>query len=227
MDIYVYSDESGVFDHVHNKYYVYGGLILLGKEEKDVLERKYRAAEKVIARCYPNGIELKASAIKPEHRAKLFRVANSCYKFAVVIDQSRVRKEIFNNKKTKQRFLDYAYKMGVKNALLKMLELGAIIKDEVCNMYFFVDEHTTATDGRYELRESLLQEFKEGTFNMNYQLFFEPIFPDLNSLDLIYCNSAKMTLVRTSDIIANRIYHEVIAGNNPCIRDNLFVKYLP
>ena len=227
MDIYVYSDESGVFDFVHNKYYVYGGLILLGKDEKEALERKYKIAEKAIAHYYPQGIELKASAIKPGHRAKLFKSANNYYKFAVVIDQNRVRKEIFNNKKTKQRFLDYAYKMGVKNALLKILELGAIQKDEVCNMYFFVDEHTTATDGRYELRESLLQEFKEGTFNMNYQLFYEPIFPDLNGLDLIYCNSAKKTLVRTSDIIANRIYHEVITGNDPCIRDNLFIKYLP
>lgn len=227
MDIYVYSDESGVFDYIHNKYYVFGGLILLGKEEKDAVERKYKAAEKAIAHHYPHGIELKASAIKPEHRAKLFRSANSCYKFAVVIDQNRVRKEIFNNKKTKQRFLDYAYKIGVKNALLKMLELGAIQKDEVRNMYFFVDEHTTATDGRYELREGLLQEFKEGTFNMNYQLFFEPIFPDLSSLDLFYCNSAKKILVRASDIIANRIYHEVITGNDPCIRDNLFIKYLP
>lgn len=227
MDIYIYSDESGVFDYIHNKYYVYGGLILLGKDEKDSLERKYKAAEKTISSYYDPGIELKASTITPGHRAKLFRSANNYYKFGVVIDQNKVLKEIFSNKKSKQRYLDYAYKIGVKNALVKLLDLGVIKKDEVDHMHFFVDEHTTATDGKYELQEALLQEFKEGTFNMDYQLFFAPIFPDLKSLDLIYCNSAKKTLIRTSDVIANRIYYEVMNGNNPCVRDNLFIKYLP
>ena len=32
MNIYVYSDESGVFDKEHNDYVVFGGLILLGTE---------------------------------------------------------------------------------------------------------------------------------------------------------------------------------------------------
>lgn len=227
MDIYVYSDESGVFDYVHNEYYVYGGLIILGKEDKDSLERKYKTAEKSISGNYPPGVELKASLIKPKHRATLFRSANRYYKFGVVIDQSKVIKEIFNNKKSKQRYLDYAYKIGVKNAFSKLLDLGVINKEEVENIHFFIDEHTTATDGRYELRESLLQEFKEGTFNKNYQLFFEPIFPTLKGLDLVYCNSAKKALVRTSDVIANRIYYEIMHGNDPCIRENLFIKYLP
>lgn len=29
MELFIYSDESGVFDSVHNDYYVYGGLILV------------------------------------------------------------------------------------------------------------------------------------------------------------------------------------------------------
>lgn len=35
MDLFIYSDESGVFDKIHNEIFVYGGLIFLGKEEKD------------------------------------------------------------------------------------------------------------------------------------------------------------------------------------------------
>ena len=31
MDLYIYSDESGVFDKAHNEIFVYGGLIFLGK----------------------------------------------------------------------------------------------------------------------------------------------------------------------------------------------------
>lgn len=34
MNIYVYSDESGVFDKEHNEYFVFGGLILLEQETK-------------------------------------------------------------------------------------------------------------------------------------------------------------------------------------------------
>lgn len=48
MDLFVYSDESGVFDKEHNEIFVYGGLIFLGKEQKDLYGRKYLAAEKAI-----------------------------------------------------------------------------------------------------------------------------------------------------------------------------------
>lgn len=227
MDIYVYSDESGVFDHIHNIYYVFGGLILLGKNEKDSCERKYKKAEASISHNYAPGTELKASVISPAERSKLFRSVNHYNKFGAVITQADVNKEIFNNKKSKQRFLDFAYKRGVKNALQQMMNLGLFLPSDVDNMYFYIDEHTTATDGRYELREGLLQEFKEGTFNYNFQKFFEPIFPDIHTLNLQYCNSAKKTLVRTADIIANRIYHEVLKGNDPKIRENLYIQYLP
>ena len=37
MDIFVYSDESGVFDVSHNEYFVFGGLILLGKRRQRAL----------------------------------------------------------------------------------------------------------------------------------------------------------------------------------------------
>ena len=41
MNVYIYSDESGVFDHVHNKYFVFGGLIILGEEAKNEWTHKY------------------------------------------------------------------------------------------------------------------------------------------------------------------------------------------
>lgn len=48
MDIYVYSDESGVFDKEHNDVYVFGGIILLSKSSKDECTRKYKHAEDVV-----------------------------------------------------------------------------------------------------------------------------------------------------------------------------------
>lgn len=43
MDLYIYSDESGVFDKAHNEIFVYGGLIFLGKRmiaTENILQRK-------------------------------------------------------------------------------------------------------------------------------------------------------------------------------------------
>ena len=207
MNIFIYSDESGVFDKIHNEYFVFGGLILLGKDSKEEWERLYRNAERAITPKYQQNQELKASVVSNKDKGKLFRSLNKCYKFSVVINESKVHEEIFKNKKSKQRYLDYAYKITVKKALQDVINKGIINPNEVENIYFFVDEHTTATDGKYELREALEQELMVGTFNYHYSVFYEPIFPDLKSLSLEYCNSEKKRLVRAADIIANRVYY--------------------
>ena len=61
MDIFVYSDESGVFDVKHNKYYVYGGVIFLNKNDKDVENRKYKNIEKSLRE---NNNYLKCKVVK-------------------------------------------------------------------------------------------------------------------------------------------------------------------
>lgn len=210
MNIYVFSDESGVFDKVHNKVYVFGGLILLSKEEKEIISRKYIHAENCIKRNYENGQELKACIISNKDKGKLYRSLNNTYKFGVVVKQNEVLSEIFRNKKTKQRYLDYVYKISVKKYFERMISEKLIVPDEVENIYFYVDEHTTATDGRYELREGLLGEFKDGTYNGKYDKFYPPIFPKLKSLEVTYCDSKRKALIRASDIVANNIYHRAV-----------------
>ena len=53
MDIFVYSDESGVFDRKHERYFVFGGIMFLSIAERDVCSRKYAHAEKVIREDSP------------------------------------------------------------------------------------------------------------------------------------------------------------------------------
>lgn len=48
MEIYVYSDESGVFDKEHNDIFVFGGLIFLKKKDMEICSRKYLVAESAI-----------------------------------------------------------------------------------------------------------------------------------------------------------------------------------
>lgn len=230
MDIFVYSDESGVFDKVHNDYYVYGGLIFLSKKQKDDNLRKYLNVEKTIRNNsdkYCKDDELKATVLSNKEKSKIYRSLNSCIKFGTVINQQKIRGDIFNHKKTKQRYLDYAYKIGLKYALEQLEAQGQIQLTQVQNIFIFVDEHTTATDGRYELREGLEREFRYGTYNYTYELFWPPICPNLKNLTVEFCNSKKKPLIRAADIVANRLYYMVVSQKGIQLKKNSFIKYLP
>lgn len=157
--------------------------------------------------------EVKACNIQSKSKNKLYRILKLEDRFGVVINQRRLlNDELFSNKKSKQRYLDWAYKMAVKTKFQEMISQGVIDPQKVESISFLVDEHSTATDGWYELRESLEKEFKIGMWNFDYMTFHEPLFPSVKSVNLQYCNSAKNTLVRAADIIANRIFF--IANKN-------------
>ena len=117
MNIFIYGDESGVFDKKHNDVFVFGGLIFLDKAQKDDENRKFIHAERAIADQYATKKdphpELKASLITNKHKASLFRSTNGLIRYAFIVDQARVLDSIFEDKKSKQRYLDYVYKVGL------------------------------------------------------------------------------------------------------------------
>jgi len=207
MNIYIYSDESGVFDYKHNQYYIFGGVVFLSKEDRDNAARAFLSLERTIRKQggYSEKTELKAYILKLRDKQRLFSSLNGVQKFAAIIKQDRIHKRIWADKKTKQRYLDYAYKIAVKRLFEHLIETQQIDPSKVGNLYFFVDEHNTATDGCYELRESLEQEFKMGTFNGNWNRYFPPIFRNLQNVHLTFCNSSKKTLIRAADIVSNRL----------------------
>lgn len=230
MNIFVYSDESGVFDKKHNEIFVFGGLIFLSKDDKDSMARKYIAAENVIRQSedFSKDNEVKATTITNKSKGKLYRSLNNAHKFGVIVNQYKILDSIFKSKKSKQRYLDFAYKIGVKRKFQDLIKNKLINPKDVEGIYFYIDEHTTATDGIYELKECLEQEFKIGTHNWNYSKFFPPIFPNVKTLELKFCNSKKVTLVRASDIVANKIFYCVYTNNIIRIEnDNFKITYLP
>lgn len=230
MEIYIYSDESGVFDKAHNRYFVFGGILFLSKEDRDVCARKYIKAEKDVKESMQlaKNQEAKAAVIDNKYKNKLFRALNNQYRFGVIVDQQKLLDRIFASKKDKQRYQDYAYKIAVKRLLEKLIHEGTIIPEEVETLTFYVDEHTTATNGCYELREGLEQEFKSGTYNYQFSRFFPPIFPTLKSLNLQYCNSGKKVLIRAADIIANKVFYLARTQEDyTADEDDLFVIRLP
>lgn len=227
MELYIYSDESGVLDKIHNDYYTYGGLIFTTKENRDAYSRKYLSAERKIANAYEKNMELKACRIKNKDKNKLYKVVRPCIKFGSIINQKKLLDQLFDNKKSKQRYLDYAYKIALKHAFQSMSAVGTLNLSEVNKLNIFVDEHTTATNGMYELRESLLQEFKYGTFNMHYNKYYPPIFNNLQDISLQYCNSEKKPLIRAADIVANRLYYAATNHIRIDPKSELYIKWLP
>lgn len=231
MNIFIYSDESGVFDKVHNKYFVFGGIMFLSKDERDNFNRKYIHAENVIrsSESIASSTEVKAVNVSNKSKGKLFRSMNNIHKFGVIIQQGRLLDSIFLNKKSKQRYLDYAYKIAVKRKFEDMIKLGILNPEEVTGLYFFVDEHTTATDGLYELKEALEQEYKYGTHNFKYTTYYPPIFPNLKNLDVSFCNSESKTLVRAADIVANRLYYLCTTNSDltDIVSDKFYIGKLP
>lgn len=227
MNVFVYSDESGVFDKFHNDFFVFGGLMFLSKDDRDVWSRKYIAAEKSVrsSEKMRTDIEVKATTISNKSKSKLYRSLNQAEKFGVIVKQKKLLDSLFDNKKGKQRYLDWAYKMSVKTKFLELIRNGQIVADNITGIYFFVDEHTTATNGIYELQESLEQEFKYGTYNYDWMTFHPPIFPNLQIVKVEYCNSSTKTLVRAADIVANHIYHEATENSGVVQNSNKLVLY--
>lgn len=215
MNLYIYSDESGVLDKKNSRFFIFAGLIFLSKEDRDVSSRKYIAAENVVRRIESMSSidEVKATTISNQSKRKLYRSLNKVQKFGIVIRQDQLFDSMFQSKKTKQRYLDWAYKKAVKSKLKQLISKGLIEQSSVERMYFYVDEHTTATDGLYELKESLEQEFRFGTYNWETMVHYPPLFPELLEVQVNYCNSKTNTLVRSADIVANQLYHMAVTNN--------------
>ena len=64
MNIYVYSDESGVFDSKNNDYFVFAGIIFLSKESHEIWKRKYLSAERTIRKSEELSKEVEVKATK-------------------------------------------------------------------------------------------------------------------------------------------------------------------
>ena len=67
--------------------------------------------------------------------------------------------------------------------------------------------------------------FKRGTFNSNYEIYFEPIFKNLKNLEVKHCKSEKIPMIRLADITANYLYSGIL--NDKPIQKTIYIKMLP
>ena len=216
--VYVYSDESGVFDKVHKDYFIYAGIAVIGQDKASILARSYLNAEKNLRKSnkYKELPELKASKLENDAKRKLYRIIKNYYKFIVVVDLKRLKNECFENRLSQQRYLDYAYKRGLKNLIRNMAQRGELTLTDEFEIKCYIDEHNIATNGKYNLSNSIYTEFKRGLYFPDFDI--KPIATGLLDVTTTYCNSEINTLVRASDILANRALFEV--RNGTMLQDN-------
>ena len=144
MNIYVFSDESGIFDYKHHEWFVYAGVVVIGKQEMDILSRKFLALEKKLRQKtkYRNMPELKAKYLDEKDRKKLLGVFCETYKFAIVIKLNHLDlKRVFHNQKSKQNYMDFAYRFVLRKAFEHMICRGSLFPDEAFDIIINEDNH--------------------------------------------------------------------------------------
>ncbi|HEL2006841.1 TPA: DUF3800 domain-containing protein [Streptococcus suis] len=204
--ISIFIDDSGVFHSNHN-YFVYAGFCFITEEDRLSAKKRYRSLNTQIKKTKAFEGELKASNIERKHKNALFKVLKDEISFSVSVNLSRVQADVMKDKKSRQRFKDYAIKRVVKNLFKKLLEQGLINKSDDIELFVNIDQQGFATNGLYGLGDGILEELRYGIMNFNYGTFYPPILEGKFIVHTKSCVSENDYLIQAADILANRIWN--------------------
>lgn len=203
----VFLDDSGVFTKGQDDYFVYAGYVFVGSAAKDEAKRRYRSLSDSIRKKIGHTGELKAKHLAgTKHKRALAKVLEDYESLTCVITLPSIKQSIMENKLSIHRYKDYAIKITIKRKLETLINAGHIdpIKDTELNIY--IDEQHTSTDGFYNLKESIREEFVNGIRNLDYGSFHPPLFSGEVVIRVQFCDSSSNYLVQASDILANRMH---------------------
>lgn len=216
--IFIYVDDSGVLhSNAKNKYFVYAGYSFIGSDIKDAAKRRYIGMLKTIKKAIGVQGEVKASRLIPKYKAKLYRTMSRENSFAVSVKIHNLKDSILNNKNSIHRYKDYALKRVIKEQIKSYIGEGKINPDEPVKIILELDEQATATNGVYNLKESIYEELVVGIHNFDYGIFYGPILEQLE-IDVHFCDSSCDYLIQACDILANRIWTSYIDTNKKHLR---------
>lgn len=215
QSIYFFFDDSGVLHRNEpSGYFIYAGLVFTNREDLEVAKRKYINANKKLKKALGADYELKAAVLKPKHKRALLNSVLEYESLSVAVEIKRVYGYIMNNKKSRCRYKDYVLKRCVKQKLQDLIQRGVLCKEDDVHLFINIDEQLTATDGYYDLRDSITEELQHGIINFDYGVTHEKVFTGEVEVDIRYCESKNNYLIQASDIIANRIWSSYRSGNS-------------
>ena len=209
MKIKIYSDESGTFDRNHYDYFVISGLIVLGDKQDSQLKNTYNQIEQNIRVDIPSG-EIKGYMLPMDKKNNIVNKI-SCYKYSIIFTLKEINKDLFKDKKDKQRYLNYAHKRAIIKTLSQLIKEKKINPNEIEQIDIYMDDHDESIDSKADIKESLEQIFIRGTYNNDFSIHYPPMFPHANGVGVIYLKSdkAKNKMIRAADMTANLVYNRL------------------
>lgn len=211
QEVIFFFDDSGVLHkNAQEKYFVYAGYVFTNRDVLNDAKRKYIHANKKLKKALGRTDELKAANLKSKHKRSLFNTVKEYASAAAVVDIDKVYDYILSSKKSICRYKDYVLKRCIKDKLKRLIADGIISKSEDITISIYIDEQLTATDGYYDLRDSIMEELKYGIANFDYGIRHPHIFEADVKVNIEYCDSSHNYMIQASDILANRIWHSYI-----------------
>ena len=229
QEVIFFFDDSGVLHKNElSGYFVYAGYVFTNRNELDSAKRKYIHANKMLNNALCGSTELKASNLIPKHKCSLYNSGKDYRSVAAVVEISRLYDYVIENKKSICRYKDYILKRCIKNELELMITDGILSKNEDITISIYIDEQLTATNGYYDLRDSIKEELKHGIINFNYGISYPNVFDANVEVIIHYCDSSTNYMIQASDILANRIWTSYRINNRKLrMKDNQTILTFP
>lgn len=164
--------------------------------------------------------ELKASKLEAKHKRALFNSIRAYDSVSLVVHIPKVYDCILKDKKSICRYKDYVLKRCVKEKLKQMIHQGRLSASDDVTIHISIDEQLTATNGYYDLRDSIQEELQYGVCNFDYGITHPNVFTGNVRVEIQYCKSEHNYMIQASDIIANRILTSYIT-NKPELRTKI------
>ena len=86
-------------------------------------------------------------------------------------------------------------KLCVKRKIEDLISKGAVNANEDVEIFIYIDEQLTATNGYYNLQDSIVEELKYGIVNFNYGIVHPHVFNEKVIVHIQYC-ATNYTIVR-------------------------------
>lgn len=225
--VYISLDDSGKLSP-KEKYLVYGGLYFTDRLELEKFKREYKSIRNDIWKkdCYKDVNELKGHTLKNKDRLRLLRFINRFNKLALVVDNSEIEKnEILINKDAKGRYRDYAIKLLIKELFKKLISENRLDYKKKVVLIINMDQESSKSNGKYNLKDGIIEELTKGIVNFNYSFKTKPIL--FGGLDIrIYSQNSKESIViQASDLVANYVWRNRI--NNIDVNNINLLKRFP
>lgn len=205
--IYFFFDDSGVLHkNERSGFFVYAGYVFSNRDDMDSARRKYIHANKEIKKRTGMSGELKAAYLEAKHKRSLFNSVRGYDSLSAAVNIKKVYDYILAEKKSICRYKDYILKMCIKSKLLELIDRKILSCSDSVDIWVYIDEQLTATNGYYDLRDSIREELQHGIANWDYGVVRPNVFDGNVRVFIHYCESKNNYLIQASDIIANRIW---------------------